>query len=110
MIMRVVVPVITAPVMIAVGAFWMFTMLLGTNGYDSTTGGRILVGNLVLVIVTVVIASLASGLLAHVIQTRSKLSAWLAAPISVATVAVIACITLFFVGGLVIISIAEAMR
>lgn len=74
MIMRVVVPVVAALIMIADGAFWMFTMLLGTNGYDSKTGGRILVGNLVLVIVTIVISSLASGLLVHVIQTRSKMS------------------------------------
>lgn len=40
MIMRVVVPVATALVMIVVGVFWMFTMLVGTNGYDSSQGGR----------------------------------------------------------------------
>lgn len=40
MLMRVVVPIITALVMIVAGVFFMFMWLVGTNGYDTKTGGR----------------------------------------------------------------------
>ena len=38
--MRVVVAVITALVMIVAGVFFMFMWLVGTNGYNTTMGGR----------------------------------------------------------------------
>jgi membrane protease YdiL (CAAX protease family) len=109
MIMRLVVPVITALVLIAVGVFWMFMMLVGTNGYNSSTGGKILVGNLVLVILTIIISSLASGWLAHVLQKRSGISPWIVAPLTVVTVTVVAVVALFFVGVL-IVAVVDATR
>lgn len=109
MIMRVVVPIITALILIAVGAFWMFTMLIGTNGYSGRKGGAILVGNLVLVIITIIISSIASGWLAHVLQKRSGLSPWLVAPISIVSVTVVAFIALFLIGALGIIIVADVV-
>jgi hypothetical protein len=110
MVVRLVVPVITALVMIVVGVFWMFTMLIGTNGYNSSTGGAILLGNLVLVILTIVVASAASGWLAYKLQKRAGMTLWVLAPLSVITVTVASFITLFIVGGLVIVGVVEAMR
>lgn len=110
MVVRLVVPVITALVMIVVGLFWIFTMLIGTNGYNSSTGGAILLGNLVLVILTIIVASAASGRVAYTLQKRTGITLWVLAPLSVITATVISFITLFIVGGLVIVGVAEATR
>ncbi|HEX7315618.1 MAG TPA: hypothetical protein VF297_16990 [Pyrinomonadaceae bacterium] len=110
MTMRVVVPIITALVLIVVGVFWMFMMLVGANGYNTSQGRTILVGNLVLVIITIVIASVASGLLAHVLQKRTGMSPWLAGPLTIVSATVVSIMVLFFIGGVLIISIVDSTR
>ena len=109
MIMRVVVPVVTALVLIAVGVFWMFIMLVGTNGYNSSTGGMILGANLLMVLITVVIASVVSGWLAHVIQKRSGMSPWLVGPLTVVAVSAVSIVAIFVLG-ILIVGVAESTR
>ena len=46
--------------MLVFGAFWMITWLIGTNGYNSSTGGAILASNLVLALLATIVASVAS--------------------------------------------------
>jgi len=104
------VPVITALVLIVVGVFWMFTMLVGANGYNESQGGAILVGNFVLVIITIVVSSAASGLLAHALQKRSGMSPWLVAPISVGAVTVAAIIAIFLIGTIIIIAVDSTRK
>ncbi|HYG09967.1 MAG TPA: hypothetical protein VD835_08485, partial [Pyrinomonadaceae bacterium] len=64
MMKTLIVSVVTALLMIAIGVFWMFMWLVGTNGYSESKGGMILVSNLVLVISSVVGSTAASGWLA----------------------------------------------
>lgn len=106
MIMRLVVPVVTALVLLTVGVFWMFVMLVGTNGYNTSVGGTILVGNVVVVILTVIIASVASGWLAHVLQARSGISPWLVGPLTVVAVTAVAVVAIF-IGGIVVTSVID---
>lgn len=110
MAMRVVVPVITALVLIAVGVFWMFMMLVGANGYDGSTGMKILVGNFVLVIVTIVISSILSGWLAHVVQRRSGISSWVVGPLAVVFVTAASILALFVVGFLIVAVVDSTRR
>lgn len=99
----------TALIMIAVGVFWMLMMLVGTNGYDTSTGGKILVGNFVLVLVTVVVASIASGWLAHALQKWSKMSSWVVGPLTVVAVTV-ASVGVLFVLGFLIVAVIDSTR
>lgn len=94
MLMRVAVPIITALVMIVVGAFELFLMLPGMNVYGDSTWTTILIANSVLVIVIVVIASVVSGLLAHVIQKRSGISPWVVGPLTVVGVTAVAIVAM----------------
>lgn len=107
--MRVVVPIITALAMIVVGLFFMFMWLVGTNGYDSSTGGTILIANLVVIIITIVIASVVSGWLAHFLQKRSAMSPWLAGPLAIVAVTAVSSIALFLLG-IVIVGVVESTR
>lgn len=94
MVMRVVVPVITALVMIVFGAFELLVMLPGMNVYGASTWTTILIANLVLVIVIVVIACVVSGLLAHVIQKRSGISPWVVGPLTIVAVTAVAIVVM----------------
>ena len=107
--MRWIVSGITAVIMLVFGAFWMITWLIGTNGYNSSTGGAILASNLVLALLSTIVASVASGWLAKKLQTKSGMSIWLIAPLSIFAVIAVAVIALF-IGSIIIIAIAEATR
>ncbi|HZG50957.1 MAG TPA: hypothetical protein VEZ40_02375 [Pyrinomonadaceae bacterium] len=99
----------TALLMIALGVFWMFMWLVGTNGYDGSTGGAILAANLVLVILSIIFSSVASGWLAQRLAARLGWPLWASAPIAVLAAVTISFIFLF-VGSLIIIAVAESMR
>jgi len=107
--MRWIVSGITALIMLVFGAFWMITWLIGTNGYNTSTGTAILAGNLVLVLLSTIVASVASGWLAKKLQTRTEKSLWIIAPLCIFAVIAVAVIALF-IGSIIIIAIAEATR
>jgi hypothetical protein len=94
MLMRVVVPIITALIMIMVGAFEIFLMLPGMNVYGDSTWTTILIANSVLVIIIILIASVVSGLLAHVIQKRSGISPWVVGPLTIVAVTAVAIVAM----------------
>ena len=100
---------ITAFLMILFGVFWMFTWLIGTNGYNGSTGGAILACNLALVILSIIFSSAASGWLANVLAARLRWPMWAAAPVVIFGVVVVSVIFLF-AGSLIIIAVAESMR
>jgi hypothetical protein len=99
----------TALLMIAFGVFWMFMWLVGTNGYNGSTGGAILAANLALVILSIIFSSAASGWLANKLAARLNWPVWASAPVAILAAVTIAVICLF-AGSLVIIAIAESTR
>jgi hypothetical protein len=107
--MRWIVSGITALIMLVIGAFWMITWLIGTNGYNTSTGTAILASNLVLVLLSTIVSSITSGWLAKKLQTKSGMSIWLIAPLCIFAVIAIAVIALF-IGSIIIIAIAESTR
>jgi hypothetical protein len=106
---RVVVPVVTALIMIVVGVFFMFMWLIGTNGYNTSMGGTILGANLVVIIIAIVIASVVSGWLAHVLQARTGMSPWLVGPLTVVAVSAVSSIAIFLIG-IIIIGVVDSTR
>jgi hypothetical protein len=104
-----IVSIITALLMIAFGIFWMFIWLVGTNGYNSSTGGAILACNLALVILSVIISSAASGWLTNKLRARLDWPMWAAAPVVILLVLIVA-ITILVIGSLIIIAVAESVR
>ena len=103
MIKTIAVSAVTALLMIAFGVFWMFMWLVGTNGYSESKGTLILGSNLVLVILSVVASSVASGWLARRMETKRGWPFWAAALLAVFGVAIVAAVALF-VGSLLIIA------
>jgi hypothetical protein len=107
--MRWIVSGITALIMLVIGVFWMITWLIGTNGYNTSTGTTILASNLVLVLLSTIISSIASGWLTKRLVTSTGKSLWLIAPLCIIAVIAVAVIALF-IGSIIIIAIAEATR
>jgi hypothetical protein len=104
-----IVSAVTALLMIAFGVFWMFMWLVGTNGYNGSTGGAILACTLVLVILSIILSSVASGWLANKLAARLGWSMWASAPVAIVGVVPVAVFFLF-VGSLIIIAVAESVR
>jgi hypothetical protein len=102
-----IVSIITALLMIVFGVFWMFMWLVGTNGYSSSTGGMILTVNFVLVLLSVVAASVASGLLAKMLKTKMGWSLWLAGPLSIAVTTVVAAGVMFVLSIIIVIAVGD---
>jgi len=109
MIMRLAVVLITALVLIVFGLLEIFLMLPAMNVYGASTWTTILIANSVLVIIVIVIASIASGLLAHVIQTRSGMSPWLVGPLTVVAATAVGIVVMFS-GVSILTSIIGAAR
>ena len=109
MMKTLIVSVVTALLMIAIGVFWMFMWLVGTNGYSESKGGMILVSNLVLVISSVVGSTAASGWLASRLKPREGWPTWVLALLVVFGVVAVAVI-LLFVGSLLIIALFGRTR
>ncbi|CAN5587407.1 hypothetical protein BH20ACI4_BH20ACI4_18050 [soil metagenome] len=107
--MRWIVSGITALIMLVIGVFWMITWLIGTNGYNTSTGTAILAANLVLVLLSTIVASVASGWLAKRLVTKTGMSLWIIAPLCVFAVIAVTVAALF-IGSIIIIAIAEATR
>lgn len=107
--MRVVVPAVTALVMIVVGVFFMLMWLVGTNGYNTSTGGTILIANLVVIIMAIVISSVVSGWLAHFLQKRSGMSPWLAGPLAIVSATAVSVIAIFLLG-IIIVGVVDSTR
>ncbi len=101
---RIVVSGVTALIMILFGVFWMFTWLIGTNGYSESKGIVILVSNLVLVLLSIVVSSLTSGWLTKELQARMARSVWVTGPLAVLTVTLVA-VSVLFVGSVIVILI-----
>jgi di/tricarboxylate transporter len=89
--MRLAVPIITALILIVIGAFELL-LLPGMNVYGESAWTMILIANSVMVIVTIVVASAVSALLAHVLQKRSGMSPWLVGPLVVVAVSAVAIV------------------
>ncbi len=100
----IVVSVITALIMILFGIFWMITWLIGTNGYSESKGLAILVSNLVLVLLSIIVSTVASGWLAKKLETRTAWSLWMTAPLVIVAVTVVA-VSALFIGSVIIIVI-----
>jgi len=109
MAMRVVVPVVTALLMIVVGVFLMLMWLVGANGYNTSMGEMILGANLLVIIITIVIASVASGWLAHLLRRRTGMSPWLVGPMTVVAVTGVSTMALFLIG-IIIVGVVESAR
>ncbi len=107
--MRWIVSVSTALLMLVIGVFWMFMWLIGTNGYNTSTGTVILAGILVLVLLSTIVASVASGWLTKMLVTRTGTTLWIIAPLCIVAMTAVAVAALF-IGSIVIIGIAEATR
>jgi len=105
--MRVAVSLSTALILIVFGLLWLVIMAFGAYGYDTSNGLAALIAGAVLLIMTIVIASMASGWLAHVLQTRSGISPWLVGPGTVVAVTAVAMIVIF-VGGSIVTSVVDA--
>jgi hypothetical protein len=99
-----IISLITALLMVAVGIFWMFMWLIGTNGFSQSKGGAILLSNLVMVLLAIIGSSLASGWLANELQTTLAWSLWVIAPLAIAAV-IVATIVALFVGSLIVVGI-----
>jgi hypothetical protein len=105
--MRVAVSLVTALILIVFGVLWMALMFFGgAYGNDTTNALTGLIVISVLLLMTIVIASLASGWLAHVLQTRSGISPWLVGPGTVVAVTAVAMIVIF-VGGSIVTSVVD---
>ncbi len=70
---------ISALLALALGAFGFFTLLIGLNGYSESAGGTILAAYLVLALVTVVLAALASRWGMAALTERTGWSVWVSA-------------------------------
>ncbi len=95
---------IAALIMILFGIFWMITWLIGTNGYSESKGLTILVSNLVLVLLSIAVSSVASGWLARKLETRTAWSPWITAPLAILAVILVA-VNALFIGSVIIILI-----
>ncbi|MCA1567438.1 MAG: hypothetical protein LC803_17670 [Acidobacteria bacterium] len=104
-----IVSAITALLMILLGVFWMLMWLVGTNGYSESKGTAILASNLVLVILSIIVSSAASGWLANMLAARLRWPMWAAAPVVILAVLGVAVIVLF-AGSLLIIAIFGRTR
>ncbi|HEY9402315.1 MAG TPA: hypothetical protein VIQ24_06455 [Pyrinomonadaceae bacterium] len=104
-----IVSAITALLMMAFGVFWMFMWLVGTNGYNGSTGGAILACNLALVILSIIFSSAASGWLAKRLGARLGWPMWASAPVAIFVVVLVSVVCLF-AGSLIIIAVAESVR
>lgn len=93
--MRLAVSLVTALILIVVGALELLMMLPGMNVYGASTWMIILIGSSVLVLIAIVISSVVSGWLAHVIQTRSGMSPWLVGPLTIVGVTAVAIVAMF---------------
>jgi hypothetical protein len=100
---------ITALLLAAFGVFWMFMWLVGTNGYNGSTGGAILACNLALVVLSIIVSSVASGWLTNKLEARLGWPTWAAAPVVVVGV-LMAAVGFLFAGSIIIIGVAESMR
>ncbi len=76
--------VVTGFAMVLLGAFWMFTWLIGSNGFNSSRGGVILGGNLLLVAVAIPGATWLACRLTRRWITDGW-SPWKAAPLAIAS-------------------------
>ncbi len=108
--MRVAVSLVTALILIVFGVLLMLLMFFGgAYGNDITKAlpGLIIISVLLLVIIAV--ASVVSGWLAHVLQTRSGISPWLVGLGTVVAVTAVGMIVIF-VGGSIMTSVVDSVR
>jgi hypothetical protein len=106
--MRAAVSLVTALILFLFGVLLMLLMFFGgAYGNDTSKAlpGLLIISVLLLVII--VVASVGSGWLAHVLQTRSGISPWLVGPGTVVAVTAVAMIVIF-VGGSIVTSVLDA--
>lgn len=104
-----IVSLVTALLMIAIGIFWMFIWLVGTNGYGESKGTLILGGNLALVVLSVVVSGASSGWLANKLEARLGWPFWVAAPLAI-FVAVAVSVVALFAGSVLIVLVFGQTR
>ena len=105
----IVVSLVTALITIAFGVFWMFVWLIGTNGYSEVKGTTILALNLLMVILSVIISSVASAFLTKMLQAKTRWSVFISAPLTVFALVVVSVFALF-VGSLIIVGVVGQTR
>jgi hypothetical protein len=108
--MRVAVSLSTALILIVFSLLWMVIMFFGAYGNDAANAVTGLVITSVLLITIIVIASIGSGWLAHVLQTRSGISPWLVGPGTAVAVTAVGIIAIFVGGSIVTSVIDSALR
>ena len=106
---RLLVPGLTAGLMILVGLFWMFVWLLGANGYNSAQSGEILGLNFVLVLVAIGASSFFSDWSARALAARTQWSPIFISLVSIVCAALLAVIALF-VGSVIILLVVGQSR
>lgn len=102
-------PIMTVLATLPVGAFWMFVWLVGTNGYSERKGFAILASILSLVVVSIVVATATSGLLAARIQAATQWPGWVVVLGSVAGV-LVAWLVVLCVGSFAIVLVVGSTR
>lgn len=105
----IIVSLITALPIAAFGVFWMFVWLVGTNGYSEAKSGTILALNLLMVILSVIVSSVASGFLTNFLQAKTQWSVFVAAPLAIVSVTVVSVFVLF-AGSLFIVGVVGQTR
>jgi hypothetical protein len=101
--------IITVLATLPVGAFWMFVWLVGTNGYSERKGFAILASILGLVVVSIVVATATSGLLAARIQAATQWPGWVVVLGTVAAV-LVAWLIILCVGSFAIVLLLGSTR
>jgi hypothetical protein len=109
--MRVAVSLVTALILLVFGVLFMALMFFGGaygNDVSKALPSLIIISLLLLVIIAV--ASVASGWLAHVLQTRSGMSPWLVGPGTVVAVTAVGMIAIFLGGSFMAAVVDSVLR
>ncbi|HEV2763010.1 MAG TPA: hypothetical protein VGV38_08450 [Pyrinomonadaceae bacterium] len=97
--------VVTALIMLALGVFGFFTLLLGMNGVHESKATPIFVGYVVLAVLVVVGFALLSGWGVKAFSTLTGWPAWAATPLLVVAASALGGVALFVCMTVVIIAL-----
>ena len=109
--MKVAVSLVTALILIVFGVLLMLLMFFGgAYGNDGSNALPGLIVTSVVLLMIIAIASVVSGWLAHVLQTRSGISPWLVGPGTVVAVTAVAMIVIFLGGSIMTAVVDSVLR
>ena len=92
--MRIIVAVLTSLLLLVAGVVWLFGLLVALNGVSEAKATPILVGYLVLLVFTVILAGIAGGWGARAFTGVTNWSIWLTGPLTILVVNVVGIIVI----------------